>query len=983
MKGYTLREHQTIRAISSEGYLFQHDRSGAQVFYLSNKNDNNKVFSISFCTPPEDDSGIPHILEHSVLCGSEKYPLKDPFIQLAKGSLNTFLNAMTYPDKTMYPVASQNDQDFLNLMDVYMDAVFHPAILKDPRTLMQEGWHYEISDDLSELSVKGVVYNEMKGAFSSPEELLESRIKKELYPDTPYSFESGGDPDSIPTLDYEHFLAYYRSHYQPSNSYIFIYGDGDMEEHLRFLDERYLGKMENSGVSFAQNWQKPFAGPKTVRGVYPAASEEDEGKAYLSYSTAYGPVMDPLQYYASDILEYMLLETEGAPLKTALQDAGIGDDVFGVIDNSILQPCFSIVVKDADPEKEALFVKTVRSVADSLVRNGFRREMVEGALNRFEFHLREGDYGSTPTGLIYAITCMDSWMHDESPMKLLHYDEVFAALRKKAQAGYFEQLLKQIVLENPHALIYTLAAEPGLAARREAELKKELAAKLSSMSEEEKRELKAQNEDLKAFQQAGETEEALRTIPRLALSDIDPACETYSYTVTKLSGNTLLRYIDKTNGIVYVTLLFPIDRVRQEDIPYVSMLCEILGSLDTGRHTREELGNAVNFHTGGIGMSIHVAQSVLPAYQPYFKVTGKCFSSELPAMLDLMGEQLTQTLFTDQKRLQDRISEIASHQAMRLPGMGHVIALNRALACVDPGSAFKDYTQGMEYYKALQELDTSFGGSAETVCRKMERLCRSIFTKDRLLLHITQEDSTVEEADRALSDWLRAFPSADGTDGEERKDEPQGEDDGPESEKDGPWSGNVGIRSGNVGYLSSAQVQYVGVAGAFSEPYSGSMLVLRSILSNDYLWNNVRVLGGAYGCMTGVSRLGTWYIVSYRDPGLTETLEVYRNLLDYVRNFDCTPEEMDSYIIGTISDISHPMTASMKDSMTLGMYLNHITNNMLQQLRDEVLATTVEDIRALAGTLEETASGKHLCVYGSETKLKDNRQLFDVLEKAI
>lgn len=963
IKGYTLQDHQMLPELSSEGYVWQHEKSGARVFYMKNPQDSNKVFCISFCTPPEDDCGIPHILEHSVLCGSDKFPLKDPFIQLAKGSLNTFLNAMTYPDKTMYPVASENDQDFLNLMDVYMNAVFFPNILKDRRILMQEGWHHEITDDLSSLSIKGVVYNEMKGAFSSPEEVLFREIKQKLYPDTPYTYESGGDPAAIPDLTYERFIDFYKKHYAASNSYIFIYGDGDMEEHLTWLDTHYLGCMENAQISYSLPEQPAFEQPVQRQGRYSVTAHEDtKNKAYLSYNTVFGQVTDPILYYASDILEYMLLETEGAPLKKALLDRSMGEDVFGYNDNSLLQPTFGIVVKNADENRTDEFTRVVTETCQEIVRNGWSREMLEGALNRFEFRLREGDYGSSPTGLIYCITAMDTWLHGKNPMDLLHFDDIFKELRERAENGYFEELLQQMILENPHTLIYTLVPEPGMTARVDEETQQALDQYLAGLSEDAKLDIRAMNENLIQHQQEPESEEALNSVPILSLSDIPKEREPYPYDVYSLEGAEAIRYHGSTNGIVYLKLLFPIAHIQEEKLPYVSLLCDILGSVDTQKRTYEQMGNAVNFHTGGVAMSIHTAEPSRNQYMPYLKVIGKCLYKEFPAMLDLMREQMLESVFTDQNRMRELIAECCSRLEMRIMNNGHSLAVSRTMACFSRSAAFKEYIKGLKFYEVLKHLNENFDAEYENLVITLKALIEDLFVRDQLLVHLTHEDAVDSAMDEHLSSWIAALPVAGNADRTPVLVETMPE---------------------NLGLLSSSQVQYVANAGPFNAEYCGSMQVLRSILSLDYLWNQVRVVGGAYGCMTGVNRLKLWYIVSYRDPNLKETLDVYEKAIEYVENFDASRREMDKYIIGTISNLSQPMTVSMKGALTLDMYLNQITDADMQKIREEVLETTAADIRRLAEPLREALTAGHLCVYGNEEKIRKNAELFDRLQELV
>ena len=961
--GYTLIEQQTIRELRSEGFVFFHEKSGARIFYLSNPADDNKVFSIAFRTPPEDDAGTPHILEHSVLCGSRKFPLKDPFIELAKGSLNTFLNAMTFPDKTMYPIASRNGRDFMNLVDVYLDAVFYPNIYQEPKIMKQEGWHYELASEDEAITYKGVVYNEMKGAFSSPEQILYRKVQQALFPNTPYGAESGGDPDFIPDLTQEKFLSFHSKYYHPSNSYIYFYGDGDMIEHLTWLDQEYLQHFERCTVESAIPEQPPFPQMLDVVEYYPlSANEKDFQKTYLSYNLVLGKVTDPMLYYTLDMLEYMLLEAQGAPLKKALLDAKVGKDVFGYTDNSILQPMFGIVAKNAESSQKKHFVAVIEDTLKSLVQEGIPRRLVEGALNRFEFKLREGDYGTTPTGLIYGISCMDSWLHGESPMLLLQYDSVFKTIRSRAAEGYFEEFIQRYLLGNPHGAIVTLAPQKGLSSRREEETRQKLEAYKRSLSEQEIQSLIQETKDLEEYQTSAESRDALESVPQLSIEDIEPKQETFQTDEDSLCGRPFLWYHDFTNQIAYVKFYFDMSRIPEELLPYVGLLTAVLGSVSTDQYSYEELNNEINIHTGGIGESLSIIEPVKneDAYQPYFKVIAKCFYHELMPMIELVEEILLRSHLKDRERLEEILSETCSRMEMYMMDSGNAVASARAMSYFAPTYAFQEKTQGVDYFFFLKELEGNLENRFDDLCANLELVCQMLFRRD----NITFMAACEEEADEAVRDCM----------GHLVKNLPEGR---LKTELSEPLF--VRPVKKNEGLMTSGKVQFVAKAGRFHQEFSGAMLVLRNLLSLDYLWNKVRVLGGAYGCMDAIYRSGRIYFVSYRDPNLTSTLSVFDRAADYVETFDCNQREMDKYIIGTISRLDVPLNAAMKAEAAFERRLSGLTDVMLQTLRDEVLAVTPADIRRTAGAIREAMKENCICVQGGESVLEKNKELFGQL----
>ena len=582
LKNYELIQQKTLQDLQSEGYLLRHKKSGARVLLMENK-DENKVFSIGFRTPPEDSTGVPHILEHSVLCGSKNFPVKDPFVELVKGSLNTFLNAMTYPDKTVYPVASCNDKDFQNLMHVYMDAVFYPNIYQHDEIFRQEGWSYNLESEDDELTYNGVVYNEMKGAFSSPEGVLDRVVLNTLFPNTAYANESGGDPDVIPELTYEQFLDFHRKYYHPSNSYIYLYGDMDMEEKLGWLDEMYLSQYDTLEIDSEIRMQAPFEAVKEVEMNYSISSNEsEEDNTYLSYNKVIGTSLDKELYQAFQVLDYALLSAPGAPLKKVLVDAGIGKDIMGSYDNGILQPIFSVVAKNANPEQKESFVSIIEETLADIVKNGMNKKALEAGINYHEFRYREADFGNYPKGLMYGLQMFDSWLYDEKqPFLHVEATETFEFLKAQVGNGYFEKLIQTYLLDNTHGAIVIVKPEKGRTARLDKELEEKLQCYKESLNEEEVKALIAATHQLVEYQEEEDALEDQEKIPVLKREDISRDIAPIQNEVLDFDGTPVIFHEIETNGIGYIDLLFDLSCISEEILPYAGILQSVLGIIDT------------------------------------------------------------------------------------------------------------------------------------------------------------------------------------------------------------------------------------------------------------------------------------------------------------------------------------------------------------------------------------------------------------------
>ncbi len=958
LEAYEVETLKGIEELNSAGAVLRHRKTGAKIFLLSN-DDNNKVFCIGFRTPPKDSTGLPHILEHSVLCGSDKFPVKNPFVELVKGSLNTFLNAMTYPDKTVYPVASCNEKDFQNLMDVYMDAVLHPNIYKEEKIFRQEGWHYELEREDAPLTINGVVYNEMKGVYSSPESVLDRYIQKLLYPDNCYTQESGGDPEVVPELTYEQFLDFHRTYYHPSNSYIYLYGDMDMAEKLTWLDEAYLCHYEARPVDSAIPMQSPFEEPVEEEIFYSITEEEPEDHAtYLSVNTVVGTDLDPRLYLGFQILEYALVNVPGAPLKKALMDAGIGEDILGGYENGILQPYFSVVAKGAEKEQKGEFLAVVKGTLRKLADQGLDKKSLRSGINYFEFRSREADYGTAPKGLMYGLQSLDSWLYDGDPMMHLAYGETFEFLKKAVDEGYFESLIRDYLLDNPSEAVITVSPKKGLTAEKEAALAKKLADYKESLSDGEIRRLVEETKALKAYQDEPSPKEELEKIPLLKRSDIAPEAEKLIWEETETDGIKVIRHEMFTSGIGYLRLLFGTDRIPTEDLPYVGLLKSVLGYVDTEHYTYSDLASEIYLNSGGINFSVTSYPNLEQPenFTGVFAADVKVLYEKLDFGFGILKEILTGSLLDDEKRLGEILGETRSRARMKLENAGHSAAVSRATSYFSPTAAFNELTGGIGYYHFLERTAKEFPEKKGEIIAKLKEVCGKLFTRDNLLVSYTAGADGFAALEGEVKALAASLPA-----GGDRY----------------PFTWTKGCR--NEGFKSASQVNYVARCGNFRDQgyeYTGALRILKVMLSYDYLWLNIRVKGGAYGCMSGFGRSGEGYLVSYRDPNLRETNQVYEGVVDYLRQFEADERDMTKFVIGTISDLDTPLTPSIRGSRGLSAYLSGVTQEMLQKERDQVLSATVEDIRALADIVKAVLDTGAFCVVGNEDKIEGAKDLF-------
>lgn len=959
ISGFRILSNQFIEEVNSDVYLMMHEKSGAKLLYLDNSDD-NKVFSITFRTPPENSKGTPHILEHSTLCGSRKFPLKEPFVELAKGSLNTFLNAMTWPDKTMYPVASRNETDFHNLMDVYLDAVFYPNCVSNPQILMQEGWHYELSDKDGELTYNGVVYNEMKGALSSGDAIMEGFAMEKLFPDTTYGVESGGDPEVIPALSYKEFVEFYRKFYHPSNSYIFLYGDMNIEETLKFIDEEYLKDFDKKIVDSKVKTQTPFKERVIINRKYGVSEGESiENKAIHSLYTAFSDHMTTLESLAFDILNYVLIEIDGAPLKKAVLDAELGSELSGSYVDGYKQPVWTIQLSGTNADKQSEFEKIIDDSLRALALNGIDRNMLKAAINRTEFILRESDYRGRPKGLFYGIRAMEMWLYDRNPLDALKYYDDLETLKKSIDSGYFESLLLKYVIKNKHQVLITMEPEKGLTEKKNLLTAQKLEAFKKSLSDEQLNEIIETTKKLKERQASKDNEEALKSIPLLERKDLIRKVDEKSIQKETVQNIEYLHYDVNTSGISYLRIFFNLYGIDSEDIFYANLLTSLLGSMDTQKYTYGELTQLENSNTGGINFNVLCYGNYIDSnsYVPVVSVNGKALTINNRQMMDLLKEIICHTEFSERKRLKELLLSEKTKWDMTVFDRGHLLTMNRLASYFSKTGEFNEKL-GLSYYYFLSELVSKYDTHFEEIVSKLKFVAARIFTKRNMIIQVIGD----KKDSQSIKDLI-GFLVEDMAVGE----------------KNTPKMFELNQKTYNEGFLTSGKVNYVAKGGNFRNhgfEYTGAIRVMETILRYDYLWKKIRVLGGAYGAFVQFSPNGNSVLCSYRDPNLRETLDAFKGIPEYLRHLKLSEREMTKYVIGTMAAEEVQFTPSMMGDRAVADYFKGSNAAEREKIRNQIINCTLDDIHNLADLVESIINEPYLCVMGTEDKVQKEKDIF-------
>ncbi len=964
--GFKVLQSEYVEEVHSDVHLLEHIQSGAHLLYLGNADD-NKVFSIAFRTPSRDDTGVAHILEHSALCGSRKYHLKEPFVELVKGSLNTFLNAMTYPDKTMYPVASRNDKDFRNLMDVYLDAVFYPLIYENKFTLRQEGWHYNLANADDELTYNGVVYNEMKGVYSSPDALLENEALKALFPDSPYRFESGGYPEAIPQLTQEMFEDFHKTYYSPENSYIYLYGDMDIEADLAYLDEEYLSKFTKTGLVDSEiPMQAPYAKTKEVEAYYPVDTDEDcSAKTYHELSIVVGTATDVKTSMALRLLEGVLLESESSPLRRALISAGVGQNISGSYVGSLLQPIFSIKASGSEPELRDKFISVIYKTLQDITINGLDKKLLEASLNSTEFKMRESDFGAYPKGLIYGIGVMDNWLYGGNPFEGLRYNKMLKELRDGLNTRYYEQLIEGYLLDNTHKVIVSLLPKPGKEEEDRACEVEAMAKIKASMSKEELEAYAADCAELHRRQAEPDSPEDLASIPILKRSDIRREIEKFEVREEKLGNNTLLYVPAVTNKIAYLNWYFDISGVEGKLLPYCYLLTDILGKFNTKRYTYEEIATNSIMYTGGIVFNVRALSDTDDAdkYRISFSLKAKSLMENLPKLLDILQAVALESDLSDVKRFQELLAEVKTDWDGSFFNRGQAVAISRLYSYCSAAARVNEQDQ-FTYYQFLKDLVDNFQAKGEDALATLRKLLLQFFQNTCYMLTYSCDEDLQAELRSAALAFTEQLP---------------------QSEIAGKEPMPLPLEEVNEGITTAGKVQYVVAGGNFlkhGHKFTGAMRVLETILRYEYLWTKIRIQGGAYGATARFDSNGLGIFASYRDPKLAESLQAYNELPAWLEKEVFSARELDKYVIGTISGMDTPLTNTMRLDTISTIWLKNITDEQRQQTRDEVLDVTNEDLQALAPVIRDMLSDGLICVVGGKQPIEANAEKFNKILNA-
>lgn len=965
---YKLLEEKYVEEVASLVKVYEHTKTRAQVLVLSN-DDENKAFGIGFRTIPKDSTGVAHIVEHSVLSGSKKYTTREPFMDLIKSSMQTFLNAMTFSDKTIYPVSSRNEKDFYNLMDVYLDAVFYPRMYEKKEIFLQEGWHYEIDEETGELKYNGVVYNEMKGVYSDPQNIVSDIMTFNLHENSSYGIDSGGDPAVIPSLTYENFLNFHKKLYHPSNSYVYLYGNLDMDKALNYIDENYLSNFESEDVDSKIILNEPLKEQKIVHDTYSASeSEMGENKDYLTYSWCLGKSTDKLDLFMRDFLSELLIDSDSGPIKMALLKANLAEDIYAETSSSETLD-LSIVAKNTDVSKIDEFKNIVESTLREIISKGLNKDLLKATLNKFEFAFREG--GGVQRSIIYYIRALNSWLYGENPIDALEANDMIKDLNSKIDSGFFEKYIEEKLLNNNYSLITAVKPELDKSKKQDEELKKKLQEYKNSLSSEEIENIKREQKELVAFQMTEDSPEDKKTIPSLELSDISETIthiprEEIDTDFSKIHLNEhdsiswikVLLNEQFTNSISYVTILF--DSSHLKELQNYSLLTDLIGKVSTDKYSYEDLDNEIYKTMGGftINPTSYSDYEKNGMLYPYASLKFKVLDEKLGDALKLINEIVQNSNLTDKDRIKELLLIEKSDIESMILQNGHSIATETVKSYYSSQGAYNNTVNGLGIYFYLAELLDNFDERWEDFKNSIISIKEKMFNSHNLIINFTGSKETLNNN---LDNFKNFVNNLDNKTYD---------------------TGITAVYSTdrNQAFTTSANVQYVSKGYDLSKlglEYNGSLSVLGNILSTDYLHNNIRAKGGAYGAGVKFSINSDILTYSYRDPNLKSTIEVYDNMDKFLEELNLSDDELKNYIIGTMNSFDPLLSPSAKGDLNLVRYISHLTEEKMSQFKNEALNTTLKQLKSYAPTIKKAMDENYLCVIGGEEVIKENSSLFN------
>lgn len=964
--GFKLLEERKVEEANSLARVFEHVKSGAHLLHLEN-NDDNKVFSVSYKTLCHNNCGITHILEHSVLCGSRDYKIKSVFRDISQSSLKTFLNAITFPDNTTYPIASRNMTDFYNLMDVYLNATLYPNIYKDKEILRQEGWRYDFKENGEDLCYKGIVYSEMNGVYSSISGIMCKEIYSSLFPNSPYEFDSGGTPEFIPDLTQEEFEAFHKKFYHPVNSYMYLYGNQDLDKCLKHIDEKYLVNFPKTEESAEIPVTEPFTEMHEIIKEYPiSANDDDNNKSALSLNFVHGENTDPVNELTLKIIYNMLITSPASPIKKALLDNNIGDS-FITYDDMYMDPVkqgyISLIINHANPCQKDLFKETVMNTLKSMVKNGIDSDLLDSAINSVEFYLREADPSKTANkGMEYMWRALHSSLYDGNPLNHIAFEEPLRKIKEAAKNGYFEKYIEDNMINNPHSALIVIKPSKGLAEIKAKEREEKLRKYKDSLSKEELQDLKERNEKLRQEQVRKLTKEEADSIPKVPLSDVSKKHVKTPQTVIKKCDSTVLFHEQKTNGISYLEFMFDYSHIDSELIPYVGLLRDLLCKVDTSKDSYSSLTTKIFKFTGDVSTStLNVAdKNNEDVVYPKLLISTKVLKSNLKTSLELISDIIYTSDFTNKDRIKNIIKENKALLFSRICGSGDFVGFIHSMGNVSLKYKYDDMISYVEYYDFLKALEKDFDEKADNIISNLQKVYKEIFARNNFILSFTGEKNIYDEFSCHIDNFLEKLPL--------------------EQKKSNLLK--INKKPVNQGIMIPSNVCYVVKTfntKDFGYDFSGYIRVLRNIIQPQYLMSKVRLQGGAYGCSLISREDGALGAASYRDPNLKETIEVFNNCYKFLEDINYTKEELDVFKIGALGALDFPRDASIKGYLEAINYIAGITEEDGQLVRDQLINSTLEDIKQYAEMFKKGMESNNCCVMGNEKKVTENKDLFDTV----
>lgn len=956
--GFKLVSEKYISEIQSNVMIFNHEKSGAKLLFLQN-DDTNKVFSIAFRTLATDNTGVNHIIEHSVFDGSANYPVKSPLSEMSKRSLNTFLNAYTASDRTIFPVASRNKKDFNNLMEVYLDAVFYPNVLKDKKIFMQEAGHYEMDSKTSDLTYKGVVYNEMKGNQSLPNSILADEINKSLFPDTDYKWNSGGTPEAIPTLTWEKLKETYNKNYNPSNSDIYLYGNVNIKETLKIIDSKYLSKFAKKIVNNTYTLQKPFTKQKEVSVQYPIAKSADpNNRTFLSMNFVTDKITNKDDAIGLMFLNYMLLGNNSAPLKNAMLSSGICSNVYGNINNNDLQTSYSIIAENTNYNQKNKFVEIINNTLNRLVKSGLDKDMAKALAHSYEINLR-ASRSDANRGITYNDLVMSTWLNGGDPTQYLTLNDCVNKIKNSLSGNYFENLIKKYLINNKLSSVVVLKPVPGLSEKMDADIKAALKNKKSKLTAKDIDEIIKQTAEIKKWQSTPNSSASMAKLPSLNVSDIEKQSQTIPIDVKGESGIKVLNHSLFTDKVIYSDLYFDTSAVPQNKLEYLYLLSIMLGGLDTQNYNYTQLANKIGNSMGSISFvpSQITKFKDMNTYYPKFNVSFYTLDSDIPAAFKVVNEIINNTKYDNKVLLKQYIKITRSSLDNNIIGSGMDIASGRVKSYYSECGRYVDLGS-LPFYNFIIDLDNNFNAKSDEITKNLKEVADLVFNKRNMVVGVTCDSDEYSKVEKSLNLFISKLKNNDIK----------------------PQVYKFDNVSKNEGFKSTSQVQYIAQGYDFNKlgyDYSGKMLVLKSILDGDYIWNRVRELGGAYGGSFNISRNGNAEFLSWSDPNLKETLDVFSKAGDFIKNLSTDDKELENYIISTIGVIDKPMSPSEKGKASDLAYFSGIKQNDIQKERNEILSTTIEDIKNYGDMLNKITEQRDFCIFGNQGKINDNKDIFN------